>query len=112
MAGGVMLSGKVSGTLISAGKSFAVVVFAIFLSTGTNWTQVTASLTGTVKDASGAVIPEATVTAKNLESGLTRASQTDAGGNYSLLSLPVGQYEVTTEKSGFKQQVRQGITLV
>ena len=99
-----MLRGKLSGRLL-------LVVSAIFVSSGILRAQVTGSITGNVKDSSGAVVPEVAVTAKNLESGLTRAAQTDAAGNYSILSLPVGQYELTTEKSGFKQQIRRGITL-
>ena len=91
---------------------FAVVLTLAFFA-GTVWGQLTtASLTGTVKDASSAIIPGATVTVKNLESGLTRTVDTDSNGNYSIQSLPVGQYEVTLEKPGFKRQVRSGITLV
>ena len=107
-----MFFGHAAATSKAQRRHSSALLLLLVMISATGWAQVTASITGTVRDASGAVIPEATVTAKNLESGLTRAAQTDAGGNYSLLSLPVGQYEVTTEKSGFKQQVRQGITLV
>src|ERR1035437_4032304 len=82
-------------------------VLVLSLLAGTVWAQVTASITGTVKDTSGAVVPSAAVTVKNLESGLTRTAETDANGSYSLPSLPVGQYEVTGEKAGFKQEVRR-----
>ena len=44
-----------------------------------------ASLTGTVKDTSGAVLPGAAISVKNLETGLTRAVQADAGGSFSIL---------------------------
>ncbi|MBI2816075.1 MAG: TonB-dependent receptor [Acidobacteria bacterium] len=88
------------------------ILFVFSLLAGTVWAQVTASITGTVKDASGAVVPEATVTIKNLESGLTRTAETDDRGSYSVPALPVGQYEVVAEKAGFKRQVRRGITLV
>src|SRR5216683_2672370 len=71
-----------------------------------------ASLTGTVKDTSGAVLPGAAITVKNLETGLTRAAQADSSGSFSVQSLPVGQYEVTGEKMGFRKEVRSGITLV
>jgi carboxypeptidase family protein len=71
-----------------------------------------ASLTGTVKDTSGAVLPGAAVTVKNVETGQTRTAQADTGGSYNLQSLPVGQYEVTGEKTGFRKEVRSGITLV
>src|SRR5713226_10576176 len=72
----------------------------------------TAAITGTVKDASGAAVLGATVTVKHLETGLTRAVEVDASGNYSVLSLPVGEYELTAEKMGFQREVRRGIKLV
>ena len=84
----------------------------LWVTAGTMEAQVTASITGTVKDMSGAVLPGATVTAKHLETGLTRAAETDASGSYSMPSLPIGQYEVSAEKMGFKQEVRRGISLV
>ena len=72
----------------------------------------TAAISGVVRDATGAVIPGVAVTAKHIETGLTRAAESDAAGNYSMPSLPVGQYELTAEKMGFKQQMRSGINLV
>ena len=71
-----------------------------------------AAITGTVKDTSGAAVPGATVTARHLETGLTRAVEVDASGNYTVPSLPVGAYELTAEKMGFQQEVRRGINLV
>src|ERR1039457_6787162 len=91
--------------------AMALSLFLSFLG-GIAWAQVTASITGTVKDASGAVVPGATVTIKHLESGLTRTAETDANGSYNVPSLPVGQYEVSAEKAGVKQVVRRGMDLV
>src|SRR6266852_7408805 len=71
-----------------------------------------AALAGTVKDTSGAVLPGAAITVKNLETGLTRTAQADSSGSFSVQSLPVGQYEVTGEKMGFRKEVRNGINLV
>jgi hypothetical protein len=83
------------------------------LSSGTLGAQGSnASITGTVQDTSGAVVPGATVTVKNLETASMRALFTDDGGNYRALSLSVGKYEVRVEKIGFKAVVRTGITLV
>jgi carboxypeptidase family protein len=94
-------------------RKYLLPAFTIFgLFTGAVWAQVTASITGTVRDTSGAIVPGAAVTVKHVETGATRAVETDASGNYSAASLPVGQYEVSVEKSGFKQQIRRGITLV
>jgi len=71
-----------------------------------------ATISGFGRDSTGAVIPGTTVTAKHTETGLTRTVQTGEEGSYAMPALPVGSYEVTAEKAGFKQQVRQGITLV
>ena len=86
-------------------------VLVVCCLTGTALAQVTASITGTVRDSSGAVVPGAAVTTKNLESGLTRSSETNSNGSYSLPTLPVGEYEVDVEKAGFKHESRHGITL-
>ncbi|PYU28603.1 MAG: TonB-dependent receptor [Acidobacteria bacterium] len=70
------------------------------------------SITGAVKDTSGAAVPGAMVTVKHLETGLTRAVEADATGNYAIPSLPVGEYELTAEKMGFQREVRRGINLL
>src|SRR5438309_8980776 len=71
-----------------------------------------AAITGTVTDTSGAVLPGTMVTVKHLETGLTRAVEADTSGDYSIPSLPVGEYELTAEKMGFQREVRRGINLV
>ncbi len=71
-----------------------------------------AQVTGVVKDTSGAVIPGVTVTARNVETGLTRVAVTEANGDYRLPSLPPGRYSVSTELSGFSSETRPDITLV
>jgi hypothetical protein len=73
--------------------------------------QITGSIRGTVTDPSGAVVDGATVSAKQSETGLTRATTTDHTGTYLLLDLPVGHYQVQIERSGFRTYVQQGITL-
>src|SRR6266566_6299090 len=72
----------------------------------------TGTISGVVRDISGAVIPGVMVTAKHTESGLTRTALTNETGAYSVQFLPVGAYEITAELAGFKQQVRRGINLV
>src|SRR5215471_17551650 len=72
----------------------------------------TASIIGTAKDGSGAVLPDTAITVRHLETGLMRSTQTDPSGNYSVPSLPVGEYEVTGERMGFRREVRRGIDLV
>ena len=58
-------------------------------------------ISGTVFDQTGAVVPNATVTVKNLGTGLEKKLTTDASGNFSSPSLPPGQYVVTSTASGF-----------
>src|SRR5437762_1548400 len=86
-----------------------VIVLAGGLVFGQNFSG---AISGFVRDSTGAVIPRTTVTAKHTETGLTRSVQTSEEGSYAMPALPVGDYEVTAEKPGFKAQVRQGITLV
>src|SRR5712692_10498467 len=71
----------------------------------------TGAITGTVKDMSGAAVEGAAITVKHIETGLTRTAAADSSGNYSVPSLPVGQYEVTAERMGFRREVRNGINL-
>ncbi len=74
--------------------------------------QVSAAISGRVTDQSGAIIAQATVTAKDVETGVSRITSTDAAGRYILPALPIGHYEVAAQKSGFAGAVRSGIALV
>ncbi|HXY78223.1 MAG TPA: TonB-dependent receptor [Candidatus Acidoferrales bacterium] len=70
-----------------------------------------ATLSGTVTDASGAVIVGAKVQAKNVDTGVTYSGDTDAQGRYVLAEMQVGTYEVSAQKSGFQQMVQTGVVL-
>ncbi len=74
--------------------------------------QVSAAISGTVTDASGAAVSGASVDAKNIGTSETRGTVTDEAGRYKLLALPVGQYELTVAKDGFSKVLRQGVSLV
>src|SRR5579864_4448241 len=65
-------------------------------------TPGTGALTGTVKDPSGAVIPSATITLTNVDTGQARTGTTGADGVYHFNLLPPGNYRVHIEASGFK----------
>jgi hypothetical protein len=71
-----------------------------------------AQITGSVKDSSGAIIPGATVTARNVDTGLTRTAVTEGSGEYRLPSLPPGRYSVAVELSGFSTETRPDIILI
>src|SRR5713226_8327143 len=63
--------------------------------------EVTATITGTATDPSGAAIAGAKVTAKSVERGITYTAETNESGLYRISQLPVGSYELKVEKTGF-----------
>jgi hypothetical protein len=73
--------------------------------------QITGSIRGTVMDPSGAVVQGAGVSAKQLETGLTRAATTDHQGDYVLVELPVGHYRLEVRAKDFETYVQEGISL-
>src|SRR5437867_12214324 len=110
--GGLMTTGTgirlhVFGGFVSA--IFVLIALGTCLSVGQT---STATILGTVKDTSGALIPGVSITVKHTESGLTRNVVSGERGGYNVPLLPVGAYEITTTMPGFKQAVRSGINLV
>ena len=73
--------------------------------------QTSATISGTVDDANRSVLPGATVTARNAETGLVRTDVTGAEGRYVIAGLPPGTYELRAELPSFKPHVRRGIDL-
>ena len=95
------------------GRVTAAIVSFVALATPLIFGQGgTATISGVVRDTSGALIPGVTITIKHVDSGLTRTVVSSETGNYIAPALPVGPYEVTAMIPGFKQQVRSGINLV
>jgi len=73
--------------------------------------QYFSSLVGTVTDPSGALVPDATVAAKDVQTGIVRTVQTTSSGNYNVPSLPAHMFEITVSARGFKSTVQQNILL-
>jgi Carboxypeptidase regulatory-like domain/TonB dependent receptor len=73
--------------------------------------QITGNIRGTVTDPTGAVIVGAAVTARQVETGLSRSAATDRDGSYVVLELPVGHYRLQVAAKGFQEYVQDGITL-
>src|SRR3989441_5378134 len=67
--------------------------------------------TGVVMDPSGAVIPGATLTIKNLETGLTLTTISNDSGLYTAREVPIGSYKITVEVRGFKTVIKTGLIL-
>src|SRR6516164_1516225 len=72
---------------------------------------VTASISGTVTDASGAAVAGATVTATNVDTGVVTTQTTNAQGYYSFQALPLGKYTIDAQQPGFKTTRRTDIIL-
>lgn len=71
----------------------------------------TATILGTVSDSSGAVVPDAKVTARNVDTGVSRSVNTESDGSYRISALPVGNYQLDVEHTGFSKQTRNGLIL-
>jgi hypothetical protein len=90
---------------------FAVVVVIVFTSLSVSAQEITGSIRGTVQDPSASTVQNATVTAIQVETGLTRTVVTDRQGAYVLVELPVGHYRLEARAQGFEKYLQQGITL-
>jgi hypothetical protein len=71
----------------------------------------TADIVGTVSDSSGAVLPNASVTLKNLDTNETRSTQSNGSGDYSFTLLPVGHYSITVKANGFQAWVTKDLAI-
>jgi hypothetical protein len=72
---------------------------------------ISADLRGTVTDQNGAVVAGAIITVTSAERGIARTAKTDDRGEYQILLLPPGTYDVKVEAGGFATQLHKGITL-
>jgi hypothetical protein len=70
-----------------------------------------ATLSGTVSDQSGGVVPQAAISIKNIATGITRSSTTSTAGFYSVPNLLPGTYEIRAAAQGFASEVQMGVTL-
>src|SRR2546422_6099314 len=71
----------------------------------------TATISGTLRDESGAVLPGAAVTVQNQDTGISRSLTTNETGRYTAPALGLGNYQVSVHLPGFQNQVRSGIVL-
>jgi hypothetical protein len=83
----------------------------VLLAATSAWAQATAQINGTVSDASSGVLPGATVTAIQTDTGFRREVVTDATGSFTLTNLPIGPYRLEVTLSGFRTSAQTGIVL-
>jgi Carboxypeptidase regulatory-like domain len=90
--------------------SLLVGVFAI--SAGILFGQdTTGTIVGTIRDASGAAMPNVSVTVRNVATNSIRTVRANGSGDYSVPLLPPGAYEIAAEQSGFQKAVYSGVNL-
>src|ERR1051326_792672 len=92
-------------------KTFVFAFLFSCLSCSTLWAQTTAQISGTVKDASGAVLPGVEVTATQTATGLVRSVISNETGSYVLPNLPVGPDKLDATLPGFRSFAQTGIVL-
>jgi hypothetical protein len=105
-----------SRTLNTSGRALCALVFIAALFTTLASVHLaaqgtTGTILGTVTDSSGGTIPDATVRVTNAGTNATQVVTSDAQGRYRVPDLPVGEYQVATDKMGFQSVVHRGITL-
>jgi hypothetical protein len=83
----------------------------LLLACGQIFAGVTASISGTVKDTTGAAVLGAKVTATNTETGIVSSQSTNGDGYYSFQSLPLGHYDIDVQQTGFKAYRKTGLVL-
>ena len=102
---------RVSGHKGGFCLEFFFFLFFFFCGGGARFQSDRGTITGTVADPAGAVVANAPIQAKNLGTGVEYASATSTTGNYTLLQLPPGDYQVTVSVPGFKKYTRSGLTV-
>jgi Carboxypeptidase regulatory-like domain/TonB dependent receptor len=99
------------GKSMRSAKTLALFLMALLTSLNVAGQQITGSIRGTVSDPSDAIVRAATVTAKQIETGLMRVAITDRQGEYVLVELPIGHYQLEVQAKGFQKYLQQGISL-
>ncbi len=90
-------------SVVFAGCIF--VMLLILMPSAIRAQTITGNIAGTITDSSGAVVPNAKITAKNVANGFVFNTSTDKTGTYNLRFLPIGEYTVTVGAKGFANQV-------
>src|ERR1043166_8700930 len=87
---------------------------ALILAMCTVWaaaSQTTGVITGRVLDSTGGILSGSKVTARQTDTGFTRAAASLPNGSYVLREMPAGGYEIRAEHTGFQPLVRKGVLL-
>ncbi|MGH9764391.1 MAG: carboxypeptidase regulatory-like domain-containing protein, partial [Blastocatellia bacterium] len=107
--GDVMTNGKISALAFGF---LALLAVAMMLSPALKAQQVAGSITGTVTDASGAAVTNATVTVRDVNRGTTWTTHTNDAGVYEFPQIAVGDVEIRVQATGFSSQLHPAFTLI
>src|SRR5260370_39537808 len=102
---------RVMVRIFSLSAAAAAMLLLLCLAIPVSAQQGTGTILGVVKDSSGAVVPEATITIANGETGLSRTVMTSTDGAFRAPALPVGRYDLRIEKTGFTATAERGLIL-
>ncbi len=91
-------------------KFCSIVFLAMVLAATAAWAQ-DGSITGSVRDATGAAVPHATVTITNNQQGFVRTASTNDSGEYLISGLPAGTYNINVKAEGFQQYAVKDLVL-
>ena len=93
-------------------RSFAALMFLVICGLYIASAQrITGSISGTVKDQQGAIIPNAAVKATNVDTAVTRTTATGGDGTFLIQYLPVGNYVVEVSAPSFERFIQQNVTV-
>src|SRR5690242_8101032 len=90
---------------------FVLTLLVLLLALSVPAQKTSGQISGTVLDPQGAAVPDATVTATQTGTALTRTITTSSDGNYTLADLPIGTYRLTVSKQGFKETVVEAVVV-
>src|SRR6266576_6052238 len=93
-------------------RVFCAVLVALIAAVSTRGQSVsTSQVSGTIRDTSGSVVPEARVQLTQTSTGLARSATSDSDGSYLIPNLPIGPYQLQVTKEGFRTHTQTGIVL-
>lgn len=94
-------------------KALKLMLLTLFIGLAASFASAatTGSISGTVHDEQGAVLPGATVTLRETSTGVVQTLTADTAGFYNFPSLPLGHYDITFEKAGFDKDTESGIVI-
>jgi hypothetical protein len=90
---------------------YLAAVLTILLTASRSWASVAGSISGTVKDAKGDVVPNAAIDLREVNTGIAHHTKADSAGHFIFPVLAVGHYELQAQYSGFRNYVRKSIVL-